>query len=46
MQPIYARTLPMAGAQFKQNHCEIVKLGGTVTRAKTVGYSEHPHLEG
>lgn len=30
----------MAGAQFKQNHCENVKLRGSVTRAKSVGYSE------
>jgi hypothetical protein len=41
-----SRTLPIMGAQFKQNHCEIVKLGDGVTRAKTVGYSERAFREG
>jgi len=30
----------MAGAQFKQNHCEIVKPTMSYHTTKTVGYSE------
>jgi hypothetical protein len=30
----------MAGAQFKQNHCEIVKLTLSYRTTDTVGYSE------
>lgn len=35
-----ARTLPMAGAQFKQNHDEIVKPTMSYHPTETVGYSE------
>ena len=34
------RTLPMAGAQFKQNHPEFVKPALRYDTAETVGYSE------
>lgn len=35
-----ARTLPMAGAQFKQNHPKFVKPIMRCDTAETVGYSE------
>jgi hypothetical protein len=35
-----AKTLPMAGAQFKQNQCEIVKLTIHCDGGGTVEYSE------
>jgi hypothetical protein len=35
-----AKTLPIAGAQFKQNHYEIVKSNMCCDTAETVGYSE------
>lgn len=44
MHPNDAKTLPMAGAQFKQNHCEIVKSIMCYDTAETVGYSEYGRL--
>ena len=35
-----AQTLPMTGAQFKQNHSEIVKPSMCCDAANTVEYSE------
>ena len=35
-----AKTLPMAGAQFKQNHREIVKPAMRCDTTEIVGYSE------
>ena len=35
-----ARTLPMAGAQFKQNHPKFVKQTMRCDTAEPVGYSE------
>jgi hypothetical protein len=38
-----AKTLPMAGAQFKQNHCEIVKRLCAVTQLKQWGIVSAAH---
>ncbi len=38
---LVAKTLPMAGAQFKQNHYEIVKSTLCCDTAETVGYSKY-----
>lgn len=39
-----AKTLPMAGAQLKQNHCEIVKPTMPVTRPEQWGIVRVAHL--
>ena len=39
-----AKTLPMAGAQFKQNHSEIVKPSMCCDTVETVRYSESAYV--